>query len=153
MPSRALRFMLFGFLGFIGLVSLADRAPGRIDRWLDAGQRLGSRGEQRLGIDLIDRGDIPFASETVGHLVLWAVATLLACGAFGRLSRLPVIAISLFALSAALEVGQGLLSSTRNPQVHDLVANTVGIAVGLAVAVSAWALAGLFGRLTRSLSV
>ncbi len=153
MISRLLRSALFfGFLAVIGILSLADRAPGLVKGSWSVTQHVGSRLEQMLGFDVIDRGDVPFAFDTIGHLALWAIAGALAYAAFGRSRSLLLIAAVLVAISAAVEVGQGMLSSTRSPQLMDLLANTVGVGAGLAVAVSTFAVIGLFGRLTRSLT-
>ena len=115
-------------------------------------QHVGSRIERIVGFDVVDRGDVPFAFDTIGHVALWAIAGALAYAAFGR-SRPPVlIAAVLLAVSAAVEVGQGVLSSTRSPELMDVVANAVGLGIGLAAAVVTFAVIGLFGRLTRSLT-
>ncbi len=115
-------------------------------------QHVGSRLEGTLGFDVVDRADVPFAFDTIGHLGLWAIAGILAYIAFGQKRSLVLIAAVLVAISAAVEAGQGLLSSTRTPELMDLLANAVGVGVGLAVAVSTFAVIGLFGRLTRSLT-
>ena len=144
--------LFFGFLVVIALLSLADRAPGLVKGAWRVTQHIGSRIERMAGFDLIDRGDVPFAFDTIGHLILWAFAGFLAYAAFGRSRSLVALAVALVTASAAVEVGQGLLTSTRRPQVTDLLANAVGVSAGLAVAVLTFALISLFGRLTRSLS-
>ncbi len=151
--SRAIRSaVFFGFLAVIGLLSMADRAPGLVKGAWGVVRRAGSRIERLVGLDLIDRGDVPFAFDTIGHLLLWSIAGFLAYGAFSRTRSPWFIGVMLLAMSAVVEVGQGVLSSTRRPEWSDLAANAVGVGFGVAVAVCAFTLIGLFGRLTRSLS-
>ncbi len=153
MSGRLLRSLVFFmFLAGVGVLSLADRAPGAAERAVDFGQRAGSFGERSVGLDLIDRGDVPFAFDTVGHFVLWAGAGVLGYVAFGRRTSATFITVSLITLSAGVEVGQGLLSSTRHPGLTDLIANAVGVSVGVGVAVFVWAMSRQFGRLTRTLT-
>jgi len=153
MSGRRLRtFVFFAFLAGIGVLSLADRAPNAVKSALGVGQRVGSVGERTVGLDLLDRGDIPLAFDTVGHLVLWAVAGALASATFGRRTSRSFIIVMLITLSASVELGQGLLSATRRPELTDLVANGVGICIGVGAASAAWIVTSLFGRLSRNLS-
>lgn len=153
MSGRLLRpFLFFGFLVAIGLLSLADRAPGLVKGvWLIV-QRIGSFGERFLGVDLIDRGDIPLAFDTLGHLVLWGIAGVLAYSAFGRRTSASFLIVSLTTLSAGVEVGQGLLSSTRRPEITDLIANGVGVTLGVFLAFAVFSTIGLFGRISSNLT-
>jgi len=158
MVGRRFRSLLFfGFLLVVGVLSLADRAPGTVKGALRSVQSIGSRVERRVGVDWLDRGDIPFAFDTIGHLILWSVAAFLAYLAFGPGTRrgrtsTSFLVVSLVTLSAGVEVGQGLLSATRHPELLDLVANTVGIGFGVAIAAFASAVIGLIGSLGRSLT-
>ena len=141
----------------VGVLSLADRAPRLVKATLRVGQSIGSRVEHRLGVDWLDRGDIPFAFDTIGHLVLWAIAAFLAYIAFGPGDRrgrtsTSFLVVALITLSAGVEVGQGLLSSSRHPEMLDLIANSVGVALGTLVAISVSAVIGLFGAVARSLT-
>lgn len=153
MSGRFLRPLLFfGFLATIGLLSLADRAPDLVKTGWTGVQEIGSSIEQRVGVDVVDRSDIPLAFDTLGHLALWAVAGGLAYLAFGHRTSPWFLMVSLFTLSAGVEVGQRFLSATRKPDVVDLAANGVGIAFGLVVAMGVLSVTGLFGRLTNSLT-
>ena len=153
MSGRRLRtFVFFAFLSVIAVLSLADRAPDAAERVVDFGQRAGSFGERVVGIDLIDRGDVPLAFDTVGHLALWAGAGVLGFSAFGRRTSVSFIVVSLITLSAGVEIGQGLLTSTRRPELMDLAANGVGVVIGVGAAVVVWRVITLFGKLGRNLT-
>lgn len=153
MSGRFVRPLLFfGFLVAIGLLSFADRASDMVKAVWSIVQRIGSFGERLLGLDVVDRGDIPFAFDTIGHLVLWSIAGMLAFAAFGRRTSRSFLIVSLFTLSAGVEIGQRFLSSTRQPQVSDLVANGIGVTVGVTIAAFVWWMTSLFGRKTRSLT-
>ena len=140
MTSRAtrsplLRWALFStFLIGVGLLSLADRAPGRVVDELRRVRAVGQRVEYRLGIDWVDRGDIPLAWDTAGHIVLWSVAAMLGFLALHGRVGVVVLALALLTLSAAVEVGQAFLSSSRSPELTDLMANGAGIALGIVMA-------------------
>lgn len=158
-PGRVLRpLVFFSFLMAIGLLSLADRAPDAVKSVWSIVQRIGSSAERVLGLDVIDRGDIPFAFDTLGHLILWSIAGALAFLAFGRRTSMGFLIVSLVTLSAGVELGQGFLSSTRRPELADLLANTVGVMAGVlcaALVLSTFAMvakagAGLRRTLTRA---
>lgn len=152
MPSRLVRpALFFAFLAVIAVLSLADRAPALVVGSWRVIQHVGSRIEQVAGFDVIDRGDVPLAMDTLGHLFLWAVAGFLAYAAFGRARSAAFIVMTLVGISGAVEVGQGLLTATRRPQLSDMLANGVGVGAGVAIAVSTFAVISLFGRLSRSL--
>jgi len=153
MSGRFLRpLVFFGFLVAIGLLSFADRASGLVKGVWATVRRFGSFGERLFGLDVVDRGDIPLAFDTLGHLALWSIAGMLAYSAFGRRTTRSFLIVSLVTLSAGVEVGQGFLSSTRQPQLSDLAANGVGVAVGVSIASMVWWMTGLFGGKTRSLT-
>lgn len=153
MSRRSLRpLIFFGFLVAIGLLSFADRANDVVKNGWSVVQRGGSFVERLIGFDLVDRGDIPLAFDTLGHLVLWSTAGVLAYGAFGRRTTRSFLIVSLITLSAGVEIGQRFLSSTRRPEISDLLANAVGITAGVLLASFVWWLTGLFGRMTRNLT-
>jgi len=153
MSGRFVRPLLFfGFLIAIGLLSLADRAPDLVKGVWSVVQRVGSFGERLIGLDVVDRGDVPLAFDTLGHLALWSIAGMLAYAAFGRRTTRSFMIVSLITLSAGVELGQGYLSSTRRPEVADLLANSIGITTGVLVASFVWWLSSLFGRLGRTLT-
>ena len=77
---------------------------------------------------------------------------MLAYAAFGRRTSPSFLIVSLTTLSAGVELGQGFLSSTRRPEVADLIANGVGITAGVLLAATVWWLTSLFGRMSRNLT-
>ena len=153
MSGRFVRPLLFfGFLIAIGLLSLADRAPDMVKGVWVIVRRIGSFGERLFGLDVVDRGDIPLAFDTLGHLALWSIAGMLAYAAFGRRTSRSFLIVSLITLSAGVEVGQGFLSRTRKPSISDLVANTIGVTTGVLLAAFVFWTVSLFGRKSRSLT-
>jgi len=153
MSGRVLRPLLFfGFLSAIGLLSFADRASDTVKGAWGVVQRVGSFGERLIGLDVVDRGDIPLAFDTLGHLMLWGIAGMLAYAAFGRRTSRSFLIISLITLSAGFEIGQRFLSSTRTPQLTDLAANTVGVIMGVSLAAFGFWILSLFERKSRSLT-
>ena len=91
----------------------------------------------------------PVDWDTLGHFAMWGVIGLLA----GLHRSKPLHRIwlwsALFALSAAIEVGQQLLSHSRAAEVSDLMANGVGLAVGITVGGVLHGVASTLWGLTR----
>jgi|HigsolmetaAR201D_1030396.scaffolds.fasta_scaffold01081_5 VanZ family protein len=82
-------------------------------------------------------------SDKVEHALAYAMMTLWFTGMYPRSSYLRV-ALGMFALGVAIEIAQALLPFGREMDVRDVIANTVGIAIGIAAA-----LAGLGGWAQR----
>jgi peptidoglycan/LPS O-acetylase OafA/YrhL len=76
-----------------------------------------------------------FRYEDKAHHAL-AFAVLAVLGWLGRFPSMPRLALGLIALGAAIELAQGL-TFTRTAEWADLLADTVGVMVGMAVV--AWA--------------
>lgn len=75
----------------------------------------------------------PSGGDKVGHFL--AYFALMACAVQVFAGRLLIlIALLLAALGLALEFAQGALTSTRMFELHDALANTVGVLAGLVVA-------------------
>ncbi len=140
------------FFGSIGVLSLSDRAPGVTKFALGLFRGIGRRIERRSGYDLVDRSDIPFAYDTVGHMVLWFGAAFLVWMLFHHRFSALFIATAVFAMSAGVEVAQGYLSSTRTPSVEDLLANGVGIGFGIIAGAMISGIIEVFNRGVRSLA-
>ncbi len=126
------------------LLTFSDRAPSyTVD---NAGQvrRYGSALERITGIDLIDRADVPFEIDEIGHFVLWFMmgATIYAVFAGRRLPRLLgggaiphwVLVAAVAVLAVSFEVGQAVLTFSRNLSAGDGAANLVGGLVGYVAA-------------------
>lgn len=125
------------------VLTFADRAPRyTIDRAPEL-RRFGRRIEDRTGVDVLDRSDIPFAVDDLGHVALWltmgAAVFLMLDGRRprilgGRPIRRRSILALLVILAVSFELGQAVLTSTRNLSLSDGVANLVGAVVGMGVA-------------------
>ena len=128
---------LAGALGAAALAAntvilLSDRAPGLFRRLSD---RLDVGTVRTAAAQVTPGGDVP-RSDFILHVTLWAVATAL-IGLATRSTRSRVMAAStVLAYSVALEIGQGVFTQSRSPQAADIVANAIGVAAGLALAVA-----------------
>jgi VanZ family protein len=78
----------------------------------------------------------PGLNDKVEHIAGYALLTLWFTGIYPR-SRYVVIALCLFAMGVAIEWLQGSMHVGRQADVHDVIANCVGIGAGLLLA-SAW---------------
>lgn len=144
--------LLAGFSVVLGILSFADRAPGTTQAALRRVQDVGRKVENRSGLDVIDRGDVPLAFDTAGHLFLWFIAGVIGWWAFSRRTSPVFLALCLFTISAGVEVGQSYLSTSRSPDLLDLVANGAGILFGVSFAVMFGGAVGAFGRLVTNRS-
>ncbi|PZN31914.1 MAG: hypothetical protein DIU71_08805 [Proteobacteria bacterium] len=77
------------------------------------------------------------------HAGMYAALAIWFTGIYPR-SRYVAIAVGLFLLGVLAELGQGAMHAGREPSLGDVVANSVGIAVGVGLA-----LAGLGGWARR----
>ncbi len=130
-----------GFLGFAFLVaglSFSDRAPGFTSA---RGLWFARSVEAQAGMDLISRGDIPFRFDAIGHFFMWSLAGLLGWFAIGRRDSGLFLIASLSAISAGVEFVQPILSSSRASSYQDLIANVLGITLGV---VGGWLLTMTF---------
>ena len=84
---------------------------------------------------LIPPGSLPPAgvNDKVEHAVAYVLLTLWFTGIYPR-SRYVVIAIGLFCLGLFIEWAQGAMSIGRQADVRDVIANSIGISVGVALA-------------------
>jgi len=127
---------------FIGLVALAavafnaalmisDRAPAVAERLAgDVPQRLSDRLDASRSVDT---GQLP-GDDAIVHIGVWAIAALLIVLTFWRWWSLVPLAAAVFVTSAAVEVGQGRYSTSRAVERSDIVANGVGVAIGVSAA-------------------
>jgi len=67
--------------------------------------------------------------DIVCHMVAYAALAFAGGIAFRRIRNLYILSASLFLLGATLELAQGLVSG-RDASGYELLANTVGIAIG-----------------------
>ncbi|MEM9131809.1 MAG: hypothetical protein AAF962_09405 [Actinomycetota bacterium] len=148
-PSgRRLATLVFVALaGLVAVLSFADRAPGLVRRGLRASVRLSNAIEDATGLSVIDARDLPYSWDLVGHFALWLTVAVVGWWTYRRRLPATVLALVLFIGSYAVEIGQSYLSTTRTPDPQDLVANALGIAVGMTLAVTGgWIVARVRGR-------
>jgi len=82
--------------------------------------------------------EVPPGGDKIEHFSAYA---LLAAAAVQLLSaRIAVLraGVGLVAMGIALEIAQGLFTTTRQMDVHDALANTLGVLAGLSTALMPW---------------
>ena len=121
----------------VSFLSFPSSAVGRVQRSARRLRRRGDDLETFLGVDVVDRSDVPFAFDTLGHAGLWFAVTVVVLWlvSTGRPLQHPHLvrlwtSIGLVIASAFVEVAQGVFTSGRNAQWTDLAANTVGVSAG-----------------------
>lgn len=72
-------------------------------------------------------------SDKVEHSIAYALLTLWFAGVYPRTSYLRV-GLGMLGLGVAIEIAQGLMPFGRHTDLRDVIANSLGIAVGLGVA-------------------
>lgn len=128
----------------VAVLSFADRAPELVRQGLRASVRLSTSIENATGLDVVDARDLPYSWDVVGHFGLWLAVAVAAWWAFRRRLSALALGLTLFIVSYAVEIGQSYLTTTRTPDPRDLLANALGIAVGMTVAVAVgWSIAAL----------
>ena len=75
------------------------------------------------------------ANDKLEHAVAYTVLALWFAGVYPR-SRYLVIALGLFVMGVGIEWAQGAMNLGRYSDVRDVVANSLGIALGLALAIA-----------------
>jgi hypothetical protein len=115
-------------------VLLSDRAPALYRRVVDRAVSSAGDVRDRLGLhELVHRDDFPYEATFAGHILLFLTLTVVAGVVLRHRARPWLVAVVVFACSAAFEVVQPLLSSSRLQEVGDLRANAVGVAAGFVV--------------------
>ena len=115
----------------------------RLSERIDAGARVPSvASDSRLA-----------ESDALVHIAVWGLAIGFVGVAVWTWRGLIVGAIVVFAGSLVVELAQGRLSDTRDVEMSDVLANAVGVALGVIVVAAcylAWsALARVFGPSSR----
>lgn len=128
---------LAGLAGLVVLaanttVLLSDRAPGLLRRLSD---RLDASTLQMVSTQVTPGRQLA-ESDFMIHVALWAMATALVGLAMGSTWSRTVAAGTVLAYSAGLELAQGVFTSGRSPHLSDMAGNAVGVAAGLALAVT-----------------
>jgi VanZ family protein len=79
---------------------------------------------------------VPAGSDKVEHFLAYFLLAATAVQLFARRGALLRAGTGLVALGIALEIAQAVLTSTRQMDVHDALANTLGVIAGLATALA-----------------
>lgn len=149
-PPVGLR-ALFGMVGLAAIVfnaslMLSDRAPGLLRRVFgDAVTRLSARIDANARIPAEQLPE----SDAVVHIAVWAAAALLVGLTIWTWRGLLIGALAVLATSAVVEIAQGVYTSSRAVERSDVIANTIGVALGMllaAVAYVLWSVGAALGR-------
>lgn len=111
---------------------LSDRAPDALSAVFgDRARRLWAR------IDASERVDVPAAEDLpptdfLVHVAIWAVVATLVGLAIWSWRGLIAAAVVLAGTSGMLELAQGRYADTRAVELHDAIANLLGISLGVA---------------------
>ncbi len=138
-PRRRPPLAIRAFIGLLALgaglfnagLMLSDRAPA-VTRALfgDFAVRMSARLDATRRVEEATDGRMP-GSDAIVHIGVWAVAMTLVGLAVWRWWALVVAAVATFALSVLVELGQGRFSDSRAVERSDVVANGVGVALGV----------------------
>ena len=79
---------------------------------------------------------LPEDSDKLEHALAWFLLAASAVQLFRRGRALCVVAVALLGLGVAIEVAQALLTTTRSADVFDVLADGVGLCIGMATAFS-----------------
>lgn len=135
-PPAVMRVMA-GLLGlgaslFAVALMLSDRAPDVVDRVLgDRARQLWERVDASGRADFVTADRVP-ESDNLVHIAVWSIVMLLVGATIWSWRWLLVAAPIVWGVSAVVEVGQGRWADTRNVEGSDVVANGLGVALGLA---------------------
>ncbi|WP_425489256.1 VanZ family protein [Noviluteimonas gilva] len=80
--------------------------------------------------------DLPEGSDKIEHLLGYAILAGMAVQVFATRRALIAAALFLVALGVGIEVAQDLLTTTRAMDPWDAVANTCGVLLGMATALT-----------------
>lgn len=81
-------------------------------------------------------GDLPPGSDKLQHLLGYAVLAATAVQVFATRRALLIAGIGLVVMGVLVEVAQGTLTTTRLMDANDALANTLGVLMGLATALT-----------------
>ncbi len=138
-PPLALRvfigFLAVGAAVFNVALMLSDRAPGLSRRLFgDFAQRLSDRLNPAERIGALTQGRNT-GNDDIVHIGVWAVAMTLVGLALWKWTPLIIAAVVLFLGSVFVEIAQGRYSSSRNVERSDVIANGIGVVLGVAACV------------------
>ena len=81
---------------------------------------------------------LPDNSDKLEHLLAYFVLAACAVQLFSGRRALAFAALGLVVLGIGIEIAQGLLTTTRAADPRDAVANTLGVALGMATVLTPW---------------
>ena len=81
---------------------------------------------------------LPDNSDKVEHLLAYFVLAACVVQLFASRRALLAAAVGLVVLGIGIEIAQGLLTTTRAADPRDAVANTLGVVLGMATALTPW---------------
>lgn len=137
-PPVGLR-VLAGVLGlgaslFTVALMLSDRAPGVLKALFgDRARRFWERIDASGRADFVTADRVP-ESDNLVHIAVWAIVMLLVAMTVWSWRWLVVAAPMVIGASAVVEVGQGRWAETRSVEASDIVANGLGVCLGVAAA-------------------
>jgi VanZ family protein len=82
--------------------------------------------------------EVPSGGDKVEHFTAYFLLAAAAVQLFAARRALVGAGVGLVALGVAMEIAQGLLTTTRQMDVHDALANSMGVAVGLLTLATPW---------------
>jgi VanZ family protein len=80
--------------------------------------------------------DLPPGSDKLEHLIGYALLSAAAVQLFATRSALLRAGIGLVVMGVLVEIAQGTLTTTRSMDAQDALANTIGVVLGLATALT-----------------
>lgn len=138
-----------GFFGVAVVLLLSDRAPALFPAISSAIRTVGRRVEAITGIDVIDREQIPFDTDLLGHATLWFCGMVVIGFALRKKIPTVVVMLVLIAIGIGFEFAQLYWTQSRHISIDDAIANGVGVVAGTFVVVIVGGVLDLFGFVHR----
>jgi VanZ family protein len=82
--------------------------------------------------------EVPAGGDKIEHFSAYALLAAAAVQLFTARHAVARAGIGLIAMGIALEIAQGLFTTTRQMDVHDALANTLGVVAGLLTLLAPW---------------
>lgn len=131
---------------------LSDRAPGLVETAFgDRARRLWERIDASERAQFVTEGELP-QTDFVVHVLIWTVVAALVGLAVWSWRGLAVSAVLVATASGLLELAQGRYATTRVVEARDMIANLLGVGLGIALAALCYLVWSMFAALGRSLS-
>jgi VanZ family protein len=82
--------------------------------------------------------EVPSGGDMLEHFSAYALLAAAAVQLFSARIAVVRAGVGLVAMGIALEIAQGLFTTTRQMDVHDALANTLGVVAGLSTLLAPW---------------